>query len=66
MSWMAKIQTLHCIYDKEDSMIKNPTQILLVEDNPGDIELTREAFEQSPLSNQFHVTRDGDEALDAQ
>ncbi len=39
-------------------------RILLVEDNEGDIELTREAFEDAHFRNELHVVRDGDEALD--
>lgn len=38
--------------------------ILLVEDNPDDIELTRLAFEESRLANRLVVARDGQEALD--
>lgn len=41
-----------------------PVEILLVEDNPGDVELTREAFLQCKISNSIHVARDGEEALD--
>lgn len=39
-------------------------QILLVEDNEGDIELTREAFEDAKFRNDLHVAEDGDIALD--
>ena len=38
--------------------------ILLVEDNPDDVELTRIAFEQANIPNRLVVTRDGAEALD--
>ncbi|HEV2603885.1 MAG TPA: response regulator [Microvirga sp.] len=38
--------------------------ILLVEDNPKDIELTLAALEQSQLANEVVVVRDGAEALD--
>ena len=38
--------------------------ILLVEDNPNDVELTVHAFEANNLSNRVHVARDGAEALD--
>jgi CheY-like chemotaxis protein len=38
--------------------------ILLVEDNPGDIRLTKEAFQESQIANTLHVVTDGVEALD--
>jgi CheY-like chemotaxis protein len=38
-------------------------EILLVEDNPDDVELTRRAFRQSNFSNEIVVARDGIEAL---
>jgi CheY-like chemotaxis protein len=37
--------------------------ILLVEDNEGDIILTKEAFKDSKIQNQISVARDGEEAL---
>lgn len=39
-------------------------EILLVEDNEGDIELTREAFEDAKFRNNLNVVVDGDKALD--
>jgi len=39
-------------------------KILLVEDNPDDVELTLKAFEKHKLTNQIIVARDGEEALD--
>lgn len=38
--------------------------ILLVEDNAGDIELTKEAFEEAKFRNNLHVATDGEKALD--
>ncbi len=38
--------------------------ILLIEDNEGDIILTREALEQANKSNTIAIARDGKEALD--
>jgi CheY-like chemotaxis protein len=40
-----------------------PGRVLLVEDNPNDLELTMLAFEQSRLANRIDVARDGAEAL---
>jgi len=39
-------------------------RILLVEDNPNDIELTLAALEENRLANEVVVVRDGEEALD--
>ena len=39
-------------------------EILLVEDNPDDVELTLHTFEHFNISNRIHVVRDGAEALD--
>jgi len=41
-----------------------PIDILLIEDNEGDIVLTLEAFEESKLINKITVLRDGKEAID--
>lgn len=38
-------------------------EILLVEDNPGDVDLTRDALEQGKILNRLHVADDGLEAL---
>ncbi len=40
-----------------------PISILLVEDNPGDVRLTREALRESKLHNDLSVVGDGVEAL---
>lgn len=40
-----------------------PVQLLLVEDNPGDVRLTREAFREVDGSVQLHVASDGVEAM---
>ncbi|TAE54965.1 MAG: response regulator [Bacteroidetes bacterium] len=41
-----------------------PRTILLVEDNPSDIDLTRRAFEKSNILNPLVIAEDGQEALD--
>ena len=42
----------------------NPSiQILLIEDSPGDVRLTQEAFRQANLSVTLHVAADGAEAM---
>jgi CheY-like chemotaxis protein len=40
-----------------------PIDILLVEDDPGDVLMTREAFEHHKIRNNLHVASDGVEAL---
>ncbi|MBC8045908.1 MAG: response regulator [Fimbriimonadaceae bacterium] len=45
---------------KKDSTV----QILLVEDNPGDIRLTIEALKESQVKNYLHVVKDGVEAIE--
>jgi len=41
----------------------NPIDILLIEDNDGDIMLTIEAFEESRIVNKITVIKDGKEAI---
>jgi CheY-like chemotaxis protein len=45
------------------SDIGRPVEILLVEDNPGDVRLTIEALKEGKIKNNLHVARDGVEAL---
>lgn len=42
----------------------NPVEILLVEDNAGDVRLTREALKDAKVLNNLHVARDGEEATE--
>ena len=42
----------------------NVIEILLVEDNPQDVELTLRALKRHNLANKVHVVKDGAEALD--
>jgi CheY-like chemotaxis protein len=46
--------------DREVKMVR---QVLLVEDSPGDVRLTREAFHDADRSIRLHVATDGLEAL---
>ena len=39
-------------------------EVLLVEDDPGDVVITREAFEHHKIRNTLRVARDGEEGLD--
>ena len=42
----------------------SPIEILLVEDDSGDVELTREALVDSKITVNLHVVQDGIEAMD--
>lgn len=48
---------------KELSKVSRPIEILLVEDNPGDVFLTKKAFETGKIANNMQVAIDGDMAL---
>lgn len=41
-----------------------PFEILLVEDNPGDVMLTQEAFQEGKLTPHLSVVPDGEDAMD--
>jgi chemotaxis family two-component system response regulator Rcp1 len=41
-----------------------PVEILLVEDNPGDVRLTQEALKEGKVYNNLHWAKDGVEALE--
>jgi len=41
----------------------SPIELLLVEDDPGDVLMTTEALEDSKLLVRLHVARDGEEAI---
>ena len=45
-----------------DKLVK-PVEILLIEDNPGDILLTQKSLSDSKLMNNLHVVKDGEEAI---
>jgi two-component system, response regulator len=42
----------------------NEMDILLIEDNPEDVEITLRAFQKHHIANKIHVVRDGEEALE--
>lgn len=42
----------------------SPVDVLLVEDNPGDVRLIRDAFTRGQVDTALHVVRDGKAALD--
>ena len=42
---------------------ERPIEILLVEDNPGDVRLTQEVFKEGKVRNQLNVAWNGEEAL---
>lgn len=54
-------------HTEEDAMPSTakgqPVEILLVEDNPGDVRLTREALKEGKIHNNLHVAADGVEAM---
>ncbi|HSW38420.1 MAG TPA: response regulator [Acidobacteriota bacterium] len=43
---------------------RQPVEILLVEDNPGDIALTREVLIEAKIKNRLHVVNDGSDAIE--
>ena len=48
----------------EGSLIVQPIEILLVEDNPADARLAEESFKDSKIVNHMHHAWDGEEAMD--
>ncbi len=43
--------------------VRTPMELLLVEDDPGDVVMTREALEDSKLLIKLHVVSNGEEAV---
>jgi len=43
--------------------MNRPLELLMVEDNPADVRLTREALKEGNISNTMHVVKDGVEAM---
>jgi chemotaxis family two-component system response regulator Rcp1 len=42
---------------------RRPIQILLVEDNPGDVRLTEEVLNEAKIASKLNTVRDGEEAM---
>jgi CheY-like chemotaxis protein len=57
---------MNMVFDNQTdcSIVGKPIEILLVEDNPKDEELTMRALRKNRISNEIVVARDGAEALD--
>ena len=53
-----------CATAVSDHSTTEPMQILLVEDNPGDVRLVEEAFREADVETTFHTAHDGDAALE--
>lgn len=49
---------------KDRAIAGDEAEILLVEDNPGDVRLIEEAFHEGKIANTLHHASDGKEALD--
>jgi two-component system, response regulator len=57
--------TLHLVREIASNIEGNMNNtILLVEDNPSDIKLTKRAFQKSNISNTLDIVTDGEQALD--
>jgi CheY-like chemotaxis protein len=52
------------LIELEHSPAENKASLLLVEDDPKDLQLTLDVFRKARLTNEIHVARDGEEALD--
>lgn len=46
------------------SLTQDPIEILLVEDNPADVRLTREGLKEAKVANNLHAVMNGKDALD--
>jgi chemotaxis family two-component system response regulator Rcp1 len=47
-----------------NSRVSNPIEILLVEDNPGDVRLIKEVFKDAKIYNSMQVAYDGEVAME--
>ena len=50
--------------ESDENTTERRVEILLVEDNPGDVRLTQEALKESKVHNAMHVAEDGVEAIE--
>ncbi|WP_265112212.1 response regulator [Halosolutus halophilus] len=50
--------------NRKSSVPGQEAEVLLVEDNPGDVRLVRELFSDAAITNTLHVATDEQEALD--
>lgn len=48
----------------ERSFVSSEVEILLVEDNPADVELTLHALRRNNIANRIQLVRDGEEAIE--
>lgn len=49
--------------EQSSSAKREPVEILLAEDNPNDVEMTKRAFDKGKFLNNIHVAEDGVEAM---
>lgn len=54
----------HAIIHQIECQPANPIDILLVEDNPGDVRLIQEAFKTTDRETTLHAITDGDDAME--
>ncbi len=47
-----------------EAMDSKPVDILLIEDNPVDVRMTKEAFKEFHIANVLHVVTDGEAGMD--
>src|SRR5688500_5927626 len=57
------LSTSKGIFKMTQSVPGREIVVLLVEDDPGDVLMTKEAFEDYKVHNQLHVVNDGTEAM---
>ena len=63
MSDQSPIRNPQSAIPNPQSPIESPIEILLVEDNPGDVRLIIEALKEGKMRNNIRTVKDGEEAL---